>query len=92
LPDQKQAVTKSICLILFLAIGAMPGCSHFSSSARQQRAYAKYVRKSGVVREKRQKQFRQEKAKIPPTAPSEPQITAEVSEAPQTAPSDSNSQ
>jgi hypothetical protein len=83
---------KSLCLILFLAIGAMPACSHFSSSARQQRAYAKYVRKSGMVRVKRQKQFRQEKAKIPATAPSEPQITTEVSEAPQTAPSDSNNQ
>ena len=84
---------KSLCLILFLAISATPACSHFSSSARQQRAYAKYVRKSGIVREKRQKQFRQEKAKIPPAmAPSEPQVTTETSEGPQAAPSDSNNQ
>ena len=83
---------KSLCLILFLAIGATPGCSHFSSSARQQRAYAKYVQKSANVREKRQKQFRREKAKIPASAPSEPQITTEVSEAPQIGPSDSNNQ
>jgi hypothetical protein len=84
---------KSLCLILFLAIGATPGCSHFSSSARQQRAYAKYVRKSAIVREKRQKQFRQEKAKIPPApAPSEPQVTMETSEAPQAVPSDSSNQ
>jgi hypothetical protein len=83
---------KSLCLILLLAIGATPGCSHFSSSARQQRAYAKYVRKSAIVREKRQKQFRQEKAKIPATAPSEPQVTMETSEGPQSVPGDSNNQ
>jgi hypothetical protein len=84
---------KSLCLILLLAIGATPGCSHFSSSARQQRAYAKYVKKSAIVREKRQKQFRQEKAKIPPApAQSEPQVTMETSDAPQAAPSDSSNQ
>lgn len=83
---------KSLCVILLLVIGAMPGCSHFSSTARQQRAYEKYVRKSANVRVKRQKQFRQEKAKIPASAPSEPQITTEVSEAPQIGPGDSNSQ
>jgi len=86
-------VVKSLCLILFLAVSATPSCSHFSSSARQQRAYAKYVRKSAIVHEKRQKQFRQDKAKIPPaTAPSEPQVTMETSEGPQAVPSDSNNQ
>jgi hypothetical protein len=85
-------VIKSLCLILFLAISAMPSCSHFSSSARQQRAYAKYVRKSAIVHQKRQKQFRQDKAKIPPAAPSEPQVTMEASEGPQAVPSDSNNQ
>jgi hypothetical protein len=84
---------KSLCLILFLAISAMPSCSHFSSSARQQRAYAKYVRKSAIVHEKRQKQFRQDKGRIPPaTTPSEPQVTMETSEGPQAVPSDSNNQ
>ena len=70
---------KSLSLILFLAIAATPGCSHFSSSARQQRAYAKYVRKSATVRQKQQKHFVQEKSKIPPaTAPSDWQVTAEA--------------
>jgi hypothetical protein len=40
---------------------------------------------------KRQKQFRQEKAKIPPTpGPSEPQITMQASEAPQADSGDSS--
>jgi hypothetical protein len=84
---------KSLCLILFLAIGATPGCSHFSSSARQQRAYAKYVRKYATGREKQQKKFLKEKSKIPPaTAPSDWQVTAEASEAPQAVSSDSSNQ
>jgi hypothetical protein len=86
-------VVKSLSLILFLAIGAMPGCSHFSSSARDQRAYAKYVRKSATVREKQQKHFLQEKSEIPPEpAPSDWQVTAETVEAPQAVSSDSGNQ
>jgi len=82
---------KLFCLILILAIGATPGCSHFSSSARQQRAYAKYIRKSSMAHQKRQAKFRQEKAKIPQpddTAQAE-LISMETQEGPQAVPGDS---
>jgi hypothetical protein len=40
---------KSIGLVLLLALSA-PACSHFSKSARQERAYRSYVRKSAISR------------------------------------------
>jgi hypothetical protein len=85
---------KLFCLILFLAIGATPGCSHFSSSARQQRAYAKYVRKSSFAHQKRHAQFRQEKARIPQQddAAQTEQISMETQEGPQAVPGESNSE
>ena len=84
---------KSLCFILILAISATPACSRFSASARQERAYAKYIKKSRVAREKRQAQFRKEKAKIPKpgeTEASEPQemTQTQTSEGPQAVPSD----
>jgi hypothetical protein len=83
---------KSLCLILFLALGATPGCSRFSKSARQERAYAKYVRKSTHAREKRQAQFRREKARIPQpdtAASSEPEVTTQTLEGSQAVPAES---
>lgn len=75
---------KALCLILILAVSATTGCSHFSSASRQERAYAKYVKKSKIEREKRQAAFIKEKAKIPEpgTETSEPQ---EIAQATQTA-------
>ena len=88
---------KSLCLILILAMSATTGCSRFSSSSRQERAYAKYVKKSKVEREKRQAAFRKEKAKIPePGAETFPlqemTETAQTAEGPQGVPSESASQ
>lgn len=85
---------KSLCLILVLALSATPACSRFSSSSRQQRAYAKYIRKSKSAQEKRQAQFRQERAKIPQPdmMPSEPRETVQTSDGPQAVPSDPESQ
>jgi hypothetical protein len=86
---------KSLCLIFFLALSATPGCSRFTSSGRQDRAYTKYMRKSMIDREKRQARFRREKAKIPQpdtAAPSEPQVTAQTSEGPQAVPRDPDNQ
>ena len=86
---------KSLYLILFLAISATPACSRFSSKGRQERAYAKYLRKSMIHHEKRQAWFRRDKARIPnpdATAPLEPQLTTQTSESPESVPGDSNNQ
>jgi hypothetical protein len=83
---------KSLSLILFLAIAAMPGCSHFSRSARDERAYAKFVRKSANAREKQQKKFLGEKTKVPPVTLSGWQVNVETSAGPQAVPSDSSNQ
>ena len=86
---------KSLYLILVLALSATPGCSHSNPGSRQERAYAKYIKQSMIARDKRQAQFRREKAKMSQPdmeAPSEPQVTAQTSEGPQAVPSNSDSQ
>ena len=85
-------MTKSLYLILFLAISATPACSRFSANSRRERAYEKYVHKSKIARERRQAQFRKEKAKIPkPGEETFPvQEMTQSSESPQAVPSDSN--
>jgi hypothetical protein len=85
---------KSLCLILFLAISATPACSRFTASGRQQRAYAKYLRKASVNRD-RQARVRHKAPKMPKPdtmAPSEPRETTQMSEGPQAAPRDSGNQ
>ena len=59
---------KTLCLAL-AAVIALTGCS-FSKSARQQRAYEKYIRKSSVARAKQQSRFRPSKSNVP-TMPSQ---------------------
>lgn len=84
---------KSLCFILFLAISATPACSRFSASARRERAYEKYVHKSKVARERRQAQFRKEKARIPTSGETESAELREMtqaSEGPEAVPSDSS--
>jgi hypothetical protein len=87
---------KSLCLILILAISATTGCSNSHSASRQERAYAKYVKKSKIDREKRQAAFRKEKAKIPEpgteTFPQQEMTQAsQASEGPQAIPSEPSS-
>ena len=65
------------CIALLL-----PACSMFSSSGRQQAAYARYVRKSSQVRVHQQKMFHSKKPAMPVTTPEEsadhgPQAVAE---------------
>jgi uncharacterized protein YceK len=56
---------KSLCLILLIAL-SMPGCSSFSKSARQQRAYEKYLKKSMTARERqRRKIIQKQRAELP---------------------------
>jgi hypothetical protein len=60
---------KALCLILLLAL-SMPACSRFSKSARQQRAYSNYVRKSSVMRTRQQSRFLKSSApRLPRTEP-----------------------
>jgi hypothetical protein len=84
---------KSLSLfLLILMVSISPACSRFSASGRQERAYAKYIKKSKSDRERRQAKFRKEKAKIPKPGESEsesPEMT-QTSEGPQAVPSDSN--
>jgi hypothetical protein len=90
----KTRIMKSLCLILFLALGAAPACSRFTSSGRQEhtyRAYTNFIKKSTAARKKRQAQFRRDRARISQpaaVAPSEPRVTAQTSEGPQAVPSD----
>jgi len=49
----------------------LPACSMFSSSGRQQAAYARYVSKSSQVRVHQQKMFHSKKPAMPVTMPEE---------------------
>jgi uncharacterized protein YceK len=55
---------KSLCLVLLLALG-MPGCSTFSKSSRQQRAYNKYIQKMSSGRRRQQTKAIKQRSKMP---------------------------
>jgi hypothetical protein len=55
---------KSLCFILLLALCA-PGCSMFSKSSRQDRAYSKYVRKNSLARERQRTRAIRQRAEMP---------------------------
>ena len=60
------ALIKTTVVALLLALlFPLTGCSSFSKSARQQRAYEKYIRKSSVARAKQRSLFRSDKPRIP---------------------------
>ncbi|MGZ4983708.1 MAG: hypothetical protein ACXWAV_01070 [Chthoniobacterales bacterium] len=68
---------RSFCLLLAVSI-ALSGCSSFSKSARQQRAYEKYVRRSSIARVKQRARFHSGKPQLPPAQmPTEPVMTAQ---------------
>lgn len=99
---------KSICLILFLALSSMPACSHFSAGGRQDRTYAKHLKKMRVdrtyakhlrkmkaQRDRQRAQLAKAAPKLPSPdlmVPSEPQEMTEISEGPMAIPSDPASQ
>jgi len=79
-----QPGTKTLSVALALAV-ALGGCSSFSKSGRQRRAYEKYVRKSSVARGKQR--ARMGKVQMPP--PQEfTQPTESTETGPQAVPSD----
>jgi hypothetical protein len=59
---------KSLCLVLLLAL-LTPGCSRFSKSGRQERAYSKYVRKMSANRDKQRSQEIKQRAEMPKLRP-----------------------
>ena len=62
----------SLLVILPLTLALLlGGCSHFSKSGRQERAYAKYIRKSSYARAKQGLKLRPGKVQLPPMPMSE---------------------
>ena len=55
---------KSLCLVLLLALSA-PGCSMFSKSSREARAYSKYVKKQSAVRDRQRSRIIRQRAEMP---------------------------
>ena len=82
-----QGLIKIVVALVLCAFG-LSGCSSFSKTGRQQRAYEKYVRKSSVTRVKQSKKFHSDKPQMPST-PMEPSAPVENTETgPQAVPAD----
>ena len=67
--------TKTLSLFLCLLV-ALTGCSSFSQTSRQERAYRKYVQKQSLQRAKQQAKFTRESTKIPKLPPSTGSVAA----------------
>lgn len=81
---------KSICLILFLALSSIPACSH-SRDGRQNRTYAKHLKKMKAERDRQRARLAKTAPKLPSPdlmVPSEPQEMTEISEGPMAVPGD----
>jgi hypothetical protein len=72
---RRLSVALIVCLLL-------PSCAHFTSSGRQQLAYAKYVRKQSRNRVQQQTKFKKTRVPAAPNS-SDPKITAGASESPE---------
>lgn len=57
---------KSLCLVLLIALSA-PGCS--SRTSREERAYAKYVKKNSLAREHQRTRIIHQRAEMPSIRP-----------------------
>ncbi len=56
---------KTLLVALLLAL-ALPGCSHYSESARAERAYYKHLKKTKAENEKRKKRMvEHQRAEVP---------------------------
>jgi hypothetical protein len=61
---------------------ALTGCAHFTKSGRQQLAYQKYIRKQSGMRARQQ--VKMKRPRLPSAwRPSEPKVTTEVNDSPQ---------
>ena len=76
-----ERIIKGVTIVLMSCL-LLPGCAHYSKSARQQRAYEKYVRKQSGIRHRQQAKIK--RPRMPRTmGPSEARITTEVYSDPQ---------
>lgn len=68
---------RAFALLLLICI-ALTGCSHFSRTSRQQRAYEKYIRKSSIARVRQSVKLRTNNSVQLPPMPqmSEPIVSA----------------
>lgn len=84
-----EQLTKRITLILLAAL-LLPSCANFSKTARDQRAYDRYVKKSAGIQYKQRRKMKTQTAPRVPSAPapSPERVTAEASDGPQSFPSD----
>ncbi|MDQ2825201.1 MAG: hypothetical protein M3R29_07120 [Verrucomicrobiota bacterium] len=73
-----ERILKATVAVLIACL-LLPGCVHFSSSARKQAAYQKYVRKQMGKRYKQQAKFKSPKLPALHSVPSEARVTAEAS-------------
>lgn len=55
---------KSLCLVLLLGL-SLPGCSMFSKSGRQERAYNKYLKHVKSGRERQRSRVIHQRAEMP---------------------------
>jgi hypothetical protein len=62
------APLKSLCLLLLLALSAS-GCSMFSKTSKEERAYSKYVSKRSAQREHQRSKIIQQRAEMPTLRP-----------------------
>ncbi|MEY2504988.1 MAG: hypothetical protein QOG27_1268 [Verrucomicrobiota bacterium] len=62
------APLKSLCLLLLLALSAS-GCSMFSKTSKEERAYAKYVSKTSKHRDQQRSKIIQQRAEMPRLRP-----------------------
>jgi heat shock protein HslJ len=84
-----ERILKGLTIVLISGL-FLPGCAHYSKSARQQRAYEKYVRKQSGIQHRQQAKYK--KVRMPRTmGPSEAKITAEAYSGPQSVSSNSGS-
>lgn len=82
-------IAHSLLVILPLTLTlALGGCSHFSKSSRQQRAYTKYVKKSSYARSKQSLKLRPGKVQLPPMPMSDAVVSSETG--PQAMPSEAS--
>ena len=59
---KRAALATSVLLVAL----AFPSCARFSASSRNERAYAKYVKKSRAAREERRTKILKTQQEIPP--------------------------
>lgn len=62
--NETRLMKKSLCLVLLLGL-SIPGCSMFNKSARQERAYSRYVKKSKAARDRQRSRTIRQRAEMP---------------------------